>query len=366
MIYKLRTLIIAFGCFFGITLFFINSSTMTNFLGSFLHVDYSYTGGIVAGDFVDFNGDDEAGIVRYTVHQPVINARWQANADYWQVDFEFKNNPAVERNFMIFIALDNAEKKSWNYKLLIKGEKGAVYNSKGELLCETENCFLNDGKLLKLRIPLKNKELLKILGASKSYHYVVSGAASDELSKIAPREVDMKVELKNKDNKKDNEAYVQKVKELYYKKGMISNVSGDLETNLALYKSKIQENPDDYISLAYYGSCLAIKGGQAGVMKALALVNEAYTYLDKAVQLANGKDGEIDVLMNRAAVSASVPDQVFGKAESGAEDFMKIVSLTDDPTLKAYCYVMAYECYNNCGKESQAFLALQEAKKMVK
>ena len=100
-------------------------------------------------------------------------------------------------------------------------------------------------------------------------------------------------------------------------------------------------------------------------MTAVALVNESYTYLDKAAQLAAGKEGEIEVLMNRASVSASVPEQVFGKSATGAEDFMRIVSLTDDASLKAYCYVMAYECYLKCGKETQAILALQEAQKMV-
>ena len=117
--------------------------------------------------------------------------------------------------------------------------------------------------------------------------------------------------------------------------------------------------------MPFYGSSLAIKGGLSNVMKAVALVNEAYTYLDKAAQLAAGREGEIEVLMNRASVSASVPEQVFCKAQSGAEDFMKIISLTDDINLKSYCYVMAYECYTSCGKDSQAFLALQEAKKMI-
>ena len=50
---------------------------------------------------------------------------------------------------------------------------------------------------------------------------------------------------------------------------------------------------------------------------------------------------------------------------SGAQDFMRIVSLTDDEKLKAYCYVMAYECYKKCGKDTQAMLALQESKKLV-
>ena len=124
MINRIRTIIIALGCFLGISLFFINSSTMTNFLGSFLHVDYSYTGGIVAGDFVDYIRDDDGAgnlrypinknfeegsldLVRYTVHKPVINARWQNSADYWQLDIEYKNGPAYVRNIMIYISLDN-------------------------------------------------------------------------------------------------------------------------------------------------------------------------------------------------------------------------------------------------------------------
>ena len=452
MIKKIRIIITALGCFFGITLFFINSSIMTNFLGNFLHVDYSYTGGIVAGDFVDFIGDDDGAgnlryptnksfeegaldLVRYTVHQPVTNARWQNSADYWQLDIEYKNGPAFVRNIMIYIGIDNIEggsteslyenaeklcfdeKHPWNYAVWLHGEKGTVYNSDGELLGETETSIMNDDKLIKLRIPLKNKELLKILGATKSYHYVVTGAESQfdrggfmpvekraglshggvkttkdyntllpnvydilgenealstwdsetfEKARISPVEVQMEGVLNNKKNTKEIEAYIQKVKDIYAQSGMSSNISGDLESNLALYKTKIEENPDDYVSLAYYGSLLAMKGGQSNVMKAVALVNESYTYLDKAAELAEGKEGEIEVLMNRASVSASVPEQVFGKAESGAEDFMKIISIADDVNLKAYCYVMAYECYTSCGKDSQAFLALQEAKKMIK
>ena len=451
MINKIRTIIIALGCFLGISLFFINSSTMTNFLGSFLHVDYSYTGGIVAGDFVDYIRDDDGAgnlryptnksfeegsldLVRYTVHKPVTNARWQNSADYWQLDIEHKNGPAYVRNIMIYISLDNFEggcthslfdnaeklcfdeKHPWHIAVWINGEKGSVYNSDGDYLCETETGIMNDGKLLKLRIPLYNKELLKVLGAEKSWHYVVTGAASQfdrggfmpvekrtglshggvkaakdynslipnvydilgdntslsswdsetfEKAKISPVEVQMAGFVNQKNNKNETEAYIQKVKDIYAQSGGGSDISGDLEQNLIFYKSKIENNPDDFVSLAYYGSLLAIKGGQSNVMKAVALVNEAYTYLDKAAQLAACKEGEIEVLLNRASVSASVPEQVFGKAESGAEDFMKIISLTDDINLKSYCYVMAYECYTSCGKDSQAFLALQEAKKMI-
>lgn len=49
---------------------------------------------------------------------------------------------------------------------------------------------------------------------------------------------------------------------------------------------------------------------------------------------------------------------------------MRIILLSDaknpdDKNFKAYCYVMAYECYKKRGNESKAFLALQEAKNML-
>ena len=72
---------------------------------------------------MDFVGDDDGAgnlryptnknfeegaldLVRYTVHQPVTNARWQNSADYWQLDIEYKNGPAFVRNIMIYIGLD--------------------------------------------------------------------------------------------------------------------------------------------------------------------------------------------------------------------------------------------------------------------
>ena len=134
---------------------------------------------------------------------------------------------------------------------------------------------------------------------------------------------------------------------------------------LQKYEQKIKENPNDYISLANYGSWLAKKGGESSALKAMKLVKDAYVYLDKAAELCAGKEGEIEVLMNRASVSASVPEMVFKKSEVGANDFTKAASLSDNKVLKAYCHVMAYECYKKCNKESKAFLALQEAKKAL-
>ena len=453
--YSWRMLTTVFTCFFGISLFFIFSSVPQKFIGSYLHVEPALTGGLVCADFIDVTGDDNGAggklelryplnksfeegsldLIRYTVHEPVTNARWQQSSEYWQLSLEYKSGPASVRNIMIYIDTDNIEGGStepffesaeklifddahpWDFALWICGGEGKLFDSMGEFICNTEYNTLNNDTQITVRIPLRDKRVQKILGAKKTWHYVLTGGYSQfehggfmtvekspamahggmktskeynalvppvydipgsneklgswnaetfEKAKLLPIEVCMTAHKKSKSENAENEAFINYVKLLYNESyGAHQNQSRNTDESLAYYKEKIISEPDDFVSLAWYGSWLAVKGGESSVVKAVALVNESYTYLDKAVQMADGKEGEIDVLMNRASVSASVPEQVFGKAEGGAADFMKIVSLTENETLKAYCYVMASECYQRCGKETQSILALQEAKKMV-
>ncbi len=355
--YSWKMLTTVFTCFFGISLFFICSSIPQNFFAHFLHVDPSYTGGLVCADFIN-SSDDGSPLLRYTVHEPVTNARWQQSAEYWQLDLEFKDKTPAFKNISIYIDED--------FELQLTDTEGKLYDNSGNLICNTEYYKLENGSLIKIRIPLKDKRVQKLLGAKQTIHYVL-------LDDYAPLtiEASMKAHKKSKKEEAKNKAYIQHVKQLYAEKqaSLMTQIQmpqgKTTDENLSYFKDKINTNPDDFVSLAYYGSWLAVKGGESSVMKAVALVNEAYTYLDKAAELAAGKEGEIDVLLNRASVSASVPEQVFGKAAVGAEDFMRIVSITENETLKAYSYVMAYECYQKCGKETQAILALQEAQKMV-
>ena len=336
---------VALYCLFGITIFFIFSSTLSDLLGNYLKVHPSYTGGEIAGDFM--NASD---IARYTVHQPVTNARWQQSPEYWQVDIELKEKASAVPDITLYIDFEHEE----IFVVKLSETGGKVFDSDGEYLCDTEMYFL-DNQTIKTRIPLQNKKLQKVLGTKKTYHRVVS----EELE--CPENV-LEVSMENlvkKQNKKEIEELIQKVTTAYY-----SSAENKYES-LEVYEQRYNENPEDYVNMAYYGSLIAMKGGESSVFKAMALVNKAYVYLDKAAELAFDKEGEIDVLLNRASVSAAVPQPVFGKAESGAEDFMRIIKLTEDPTLKAYCYVMAYKCYKKCDRETQALLALQEAQKMI-
>ncbi len=367
--HKYHILTAVFTCFFGIALFFIFSSTMTSFVGSFLHVHPSYTGGEIAGDFV--TPVENYDLVRYTVYQPVTNAKWQQNAEYWQLMLEFKNRDAGNQKLMIYIKFTEPESVTdYDIALQISDGEGKVYDNNGTYLCRSEYYLLNNGSRIKLRIPLQDKKIQTVLGAKKTYHYI----EADKSVAASPLEVNMEVRKNSRKEKAENAAYVKHVKELYAQSRTAETIttqtsdapsSDDVDTCLSYYGQKLEANPEDYLSMVYYGMYYAIKGGQSNIMSAVSLVNKGFEYMDKAAELSYNKPDEIEVLLTRASVSASVPEQVFAKSESGAENFIRIVSLTDDINLKAYCYVMAYECYQKCGKDSNAFLSLQEAKKVL-
>ena len=378
--YGLKLAKTALVCVLGVPMFFVFSEVPANFIGGFLRVDPSYTGGLVAEEIVDpiGNAGERGGLVRYTVHQPVTGARWQKSAEYWQVVFDFNGAPAKKQE-TVYIAADNMAESAqpWNFALKIDGGQGKVYDSKGAFICAAEVYPLNGGEQVKARIPLQDKRLQALLGSKKTWHSIeLGGEAGNAGGRAAPVEARMAAQKKKNGQADDDEAFVERVKKIYEGAANNSGVSDSSATddgdpmaaiNAALqkYEQKIKENPNDYISLANYGSWLAKKGGESSALKAMKLVKDAYVYLDKAAELCAGKEGEIEVLMNRASVSASVPEMVFKKSEVGANDFTKAASLTDNKVLKAYCHVMAYECYKKCNKESKAFLALQEAKKAL-
>lgn len=381
--YGLKVARTALVCVLGVPMFFVFSEVPANFIGGFLRVDPSYTGGLVAEELVDpiGNAGERGGLVRYTVHQPVTGARWQKSAEYWQVVFDFNGAPAKKQE-TVYIAADNMadNARPWNFALKIDGGQGKVYDNKGAFICAAEVYPLNGGEQVKARIPLQDKRLQALLGSKKTWHGIElggeSGGAGNAGGRALPVEARMAAQKKKNGQADDDEAFVERVKKIYEGAANNSGASDSSATddgdpmaaiNAALqkYEQKIKENPNDYISLANYGSWLAKKGGESSALKAMKLVKDAYVYLDKAAELCAGKEGEIEVLMNRASVSASVPEMVFKKSEVGANDFTKAASLTDNKVLKAYCHVMAYECYKKCNKESKAFLALQEAKKAL-
>src|SRR5574344_2539115 len=123
--YYLRAFLVLLLSVFGISLFFYSSSFFSTLLAQslHLHVAPSFIGGEIAQDFFDDAGDDSGSgilvypsnatfkegsldLVRYTVHKPVSDAKWQAYTEYWQIDLEYKSGPASVRTIMIYIDAD--------------------------------------------------------------------------------------------------------------------------------------------------------------------------------------------------------------------------------------------------------------------
>lgn len=221
-IYKLRYILAVVTCLFGVTIFFINSGTLCNMIVKVLHlrVDPKFIGGEIAADFFDDSEDDSGSgilrypsnteftegcldLVRYTVHEPVYDAKWQQSSDYWQIDMEFRSGPAYVRNVMIYIGLleeenpkleklpasssalydlaenvDFSEDKGWNFAVWLCGKQGKVFDAEGNFITNVECGFENEGKTVKFRIPLISKNLKRVYTASETYHYVLVGAYS--------------------------------------------------------------------------------------------------------------------------------------------------------------------------------------------
>ena len=115
-----------------------------------------------------------------------------------------------------------------------------------------------------------------------------------------------------------------------------------------------------------------IPGLTVQVGKQESLVKKAYVYLNRGVELSAGKESEFETLMNRAEVSISVPNSIFGKMEVGARDFERAAELYKlksesailseyDRIYLAYIYASAAECYSELGREVEEALSMKKA-----
>lgn len=477
-------------CVFGIATFFISDSFFEKLLANGLHLKITpeYIGGEIAQDFFDDSFDDNGSgilcyplnsdfnegsldLLRYTVHKPVFDAKWQQYPEYWQFDLEYRNGSDAVRNIMIYVDIDGNQKGSfktlkdnaenvefspehpWDYAIQICEGKGVIYDSNKNFVCNAQLSVLKNGKTIIVRIPLQDKSLQKVYTAEQTFHYVITGGFSNwdngnfipientasksrgstisksTYSALVPCIYDLLDDSSNKESNQKNQLssfnkqagtkatlkpicvsmkedfsktnyddFISEIKELNKEKdiakaekdkqlydnaitdknttkkqqALLAFNIGKIEEAEALFSEIVKENPNDAISLAYYGSCIASRGGKASVIQAVQLVNEAFVYLDKAVELS---PNQIDILMNRASVAKAVPNAVFGKALVGAEDFVKCAKFVksssqdllfseDDKLFLATLYISAYECYTTAGKETEAMLQLKEAQKI--
>lgn len=470
--YVIGVISATFTCLFGILIFFIFSSNISEFLKEALnlHVTSSFVGGNVVKTFYDAEGDDKGNgilvyptnknfengaldLLSYTIHEPVYDAKWQKHSEYWQLDLKFKSSGEKTRNIMIYIGANNFDGKNtetlfdaaenisfnseypWTYALWIRDSKGTLYTKENEI-CDVQLEFLNEGKNVNVRIPIEKEELLKFYSSEVTWHYVICGAyspwdkggfstiekrknisrgsvnSSSEHNQFIPKIFDIlddsmfieknqyeqlnSFDLKNYTkaivqphivNMKEKENIINEYDELLEKvenlmkseneENVISDNSkrskalklfkeGKSEEAKKIFKEIIIENPNDEVVLAYYGSCIAIEAGHSNVMDAVRLVNESYTYLDKAVELAEGKESEVDALMNRASVSESVPDGVFHKMEVAAKDYYKCAELSsENEVLQMYLLLKSAKAYESCGQKDNYEIIIRKVKSLI-
>lgn len=129
----------------------------------------------------------------------------------------------------------------------------------------------------------------------------------------------------------------------------------------------LRKNPDNPDALAYSGAILAMRASDEPPLTALETVTEAYVLLDRAVELAVSDDSILASRYSRASTSRAVPNSVFSKALTGAEDYIKIASLTkDNPEELARVYCAAAVCYETAGRDLDAGLWFREASRLLK
>ncbi len=203
------------ACLIGIPFSFIGGDTMGKWITRTCHlkIDSSMTGGELAADIFD-DAEDDNGIgnleypentfakkgsldlVRYKVHKPVYNARWQTFHEYWQLSLEYISSPDDLRNIMIYIDADGNRQGSttplfndetnctftdehpWDYAIWIFDKSGKIYGSDKKEIEKVQICNLENGKKITIRIPLEKKEMHKIYSSKKTYHYVLTGILS--------------------------------------------------------------------------------------------------------------------------------------------------------------------------------------------
>lgn len=111
--------------------------------------------------------------------------------------------------------------------------------------------------------------------------------------------------------------------EAYFNAGMIEPAEKTFDAILT-------SDPSNAVAIAYRGSIYAMKGGSSSSLgDAVAGVQKALEYFDKAERLAKNDQDLIYILMNRGSVSIAVPDSVFNQAKRGAKSFLKVAEILE-------------------------------------
>jgi len=471
---------------FGITFAFIYSDIIERSFQSIAKLETApaFTGGRVVEVFYDTVGDDHGfgglqypshpdfvpgslDLVRYTVHEPVYNAKWSDLPDYWQLDLSFSAKGNQVRNIRIYIDADGDGKGKnvprdemaegitfdpsapWDYVVAVQGLKGSLFSADGKFSVPLFVISRNHDKDLVIRIPLSDRRLNGLFTVNRTAQYVcvggwtpwgrdgyipvalrsAAGSGGGAPSSLTPKIYDylapesrtqekmlsswngdtldipvvfpvivgMRANNAGKQmNKNTDFVQIEKLTALVAaeaeetRHAFAKALDNCSDTNSVEYaefqfragKRKEAETtfdrilllqPDNAKALVYKGSLIALRGSDAPPLAAVDIIAEAYRYLDRAVALAKQSDEILAARINRANVSQSVPDIVFGKAVEGAADFLAVAAeyrLLDGGKNSyvgeiATAYLNAALCFEIGGKDEDAGSWYREAARLV-
>ena len=372
-VFYIRSAIISLMCFFGVAMFFFNSSMFDNFVAKGLHLKLtpSLIGGEVANEYF-YDGE----LAQYTIHKPVSEAKWQRYPEYWQLDMTFKKPLSPQDKIFVYIDIDNDGAGSleplegdihfdaahpWDFCAVVSADQSKIYDAAGAAVDDIQAIFLDGRKKLVVRIPLQKQDLQRAYLNKSAFHYIAAPKT------FVAQAVDMNANGAFTKEEMDEIIKLAKERAPSFDSDSEAQFSST-DQKISHYKKLSEQKPDDLVALAKLGSAVATKGGESNVAQAVKLVNKAFEYLDKAAALAQGTSQEFAVLMERAHVCAAVPEMVFAKSKTGARDFEKCAELCpkENKDLAAYLYAMAAECYNNCDQSDRAKRACAQAQKCMK
>lgn len=129
----------------------------------------------------------------------------------------------------------------------------------------------------------------------------------------------------------------------------------------------IWEEEQEPLALVHLATITSIDASTTGAMEAVELVNLSYRLFDEAWELcAEDPYLRMNLLMHRGNTSNSVPQEVFGKAESAGDDFTEAAEIMeklgdDPPEAIASLYRKASEAYAKASLQQKSRVARLKA-----
>jgi hypothetical protein len=362
-----------------------------------LHV-YIAIDGVLSGSTESAYGEGE--LVRFDPGHPwnyaVSADGWSGRAEIRSADGKYRapveqSWDVARRRLTLRIGLAGAPlslasvlsgRRTWQYVLV-----GAYDNARdGHFAAMRENANLHDGGGAKDELCPRVFDLIAPSGSSQESELSSENAAKGELALLHPVEVGEDLGAAAMQNRTSVErealeveaasdearAKAERAREVALlppPSAADSRMIGKLfslgleDRALVAANAALLRRQNDPVALAYRGAIVAKFAGRAGSLgEKMRLVVKAYTDLDAAVaasknQGATSAADRIAVLFCRGNVSSAVPNDVFGRAAQGADDFeaaRDLASSEGDSATARLCFADAAIAFEKAGQRDEA------------